>query len=184
MDNPEEIAPYCNLIWRMLTFSARTEITFTIREGSPFLEDGKRFVEFFVDGRSMDRPKTVLIPAPLNKLNKLIARVFMPEWMTSKENYMRFEDYVGKIFMLGYIPERYVPIISLPKAIYKEFLKQNYLLLDSHFKRSKKALALYEFRVDNGATRLRLICDGSSVFDFIVHLEPRRDQVDLCDSST
>lgn len=173
MDNPEEIAPYCNLIWRMLTFSARTEIIFTIREGSPFLEDGKRFVEFFVDGRSMDRPKTVLIPAPLNKLNRLMARVFIPEWMTAKEHYMRFEDYVGKIFMLDYIPDRYVSIISLPKPIYKEFLKQNYLLLDSHFRKSKKKdLVLYEFRVDNGATRLRLIYDGAQVFDFIVHLEP------------
>ena len=169
-------SPYRKLIWRLITFSARTQISFTVREGSIFLEDGARYVELFLDGRSMDRPKTVIVPGPLTKIGKPVARVFLPEWITEPEYYPILEKYLAKIFMLGYIPERFIPILSLPQPLYDEFLKQNHLALDSSWKkRKRKALVLYELYADKGSTRLRLH-DGSKVlFDFIVHLERRRD---------
>ena len=168
--------PYRKLIWRLLTFSARTQISFNVREGSIFLEDGTRHVEFFVDGRSMDRPKTVLIPGPLNKLGKPIARVFLPDWMVEPEYYPVLEKYLAKVFMLGYIPDRFIPILSLPGPMHEEFLKQNRLTLDSSWKkRKRKALVLYEIYSEKGSTRLRLHEGGKVLFDFIVHLERRRD---------
>ena len=168
--------PYRLLIWRLLTFSARTQISFTVREGSLFLEDGLRFVEFFLDGHSLDRPRTVIIPGPMNKLNKAIARVFLPDWMVDADYYSILEKYVAKIFMLGIIPERFAPVITLPNALYDEFLEQNRLTLDQSFKkRKRKALVVYEFLVDKGATRLRLLDGGRVILDCIAHLERRRD---------
>ena len=176
MPNSRVTSPYRLLISRLMTFSARTQISFTVREGSIFLEDGSRFVEIFLDGRGMDRPKTVLIPAPLNKLDKLIARVFMPEWIVDAKYYMILEAYLAKIFMLERIPDRLIPVMTLPNALYDEFIKQNRLTLDIDWKvKKRKALVLYELVNVQGTTRLRLLDGGKQLFDFIVHLERRRD---------
>lgn len=176
MPNSRVTSPYRLLIWRLMTFSARTQISFTVREGSIFLEDGSRFVEIFLDGHGMDRPKTVLIPAPLNKLDKLIARVFMPEWIVDAKYYMILEAYLAKIFMLERIPDRLIPVLTLPNALYDEFMKQNRLTLDPDWRvKKRKALVLYELVNVQGTTRLRLLDDGKQLFDFIVHLERRRD---------
>ena len=167
--------PYRNLIWRLLTFSARTQISFTVREGSLFLEDGRRHVELFMDERSMDRPKTVIVPGPMNKLGEAIARVFLPEWMSKPHYYPILEKYLAKIFMLGNIPERFIPVIGMPNELYSELTKQNRLTLDCDFSvKKRKSLVLYEFRIEKGVTRLRLLDNGEPMFDFIVHIEPRR----------
>lgn len=133
-------------------------------------------MEIFLDGHGMDRPKTVLIPAPLNKLDKLIARVFMPEWIVDAKYYMILEAYLAKIFMLERIPDRLIPVLTLPNALYDEFMKQNRLTLDPDWRvKKRKALVLYELVNVQGTTRLRLLDDGKQLFDFIVHLERRRD---------
>lgn len=176
MPNSRVTSPYRLLIWRLMTFSDRTQISFTVREGSLFLEDGSRFVEIFLDGHGMDRPKTVLIPAPLNKLDKLIARVFMPEWIVDAKYYMILEAYLAKIFMLERIPDRLIPVLTLPNGLYDEFMKQNRLTLDPDWRvKKRKALVLYELVNVQGTSRLRLLDDGKQLFDFIVHLERRRD---------
>ncbi len=163
------------LIWRLLTFSARTQISFTVYpDGSVFLEDGIRHVEFILDDRSFERPKTVIIPAKFTKFDNDVAQVFIPEWILEARYYPLLEKYLCVLFKLDYVPDRFVPIVALPRPLYDQFLQQSALRLNSKWKKVKSEEAvLYELIHENYLDTLTVKQDGIRAYSFLVHLEPR-----------
>ncbi len=167
---------YFELIKRLLTFSARTQVCFTIRKGSPFLDAGPRHIEVILDDHSLDRPRTVIIPAKANILNADVARVFFPTWMSSPEYYSIMEKYLCIILKIDYVPERYVPIISLPRKLYFKFIEQNRLALTKRWtSTSQEALVFYEFGKRDNLTWISLKGRDQPDLELFVHLEIRGD---------
>ena len=174
MREAEELTPQLDLLWRLLTYSARTQMGLTVRGSSPFLEAGPQKAELILDDRSLERPRTILIPESANRLGTDIARVFLPPWMAEVRYYPLLERYLNTIFRICAVIERHTPVVLLPACLYQELAKHKRLNLSSSWKRTRgRASVVYQFEIHYGVATMKLLNRGSNFLEVGVHLEPR-----------
>ena len=174
MREAEDLTPQLDLLWRLLTYSAMTQIGLTVRGSSAFLEAGPQKVELYLDDRNFDRPRAILIPESANRLSTDIARVFLPPWMAEVRYYPLLEKYLNVLFRIDSVIERHMPVILLPASLYQELAKHKRLSLTSSWKRARgKASVVYQFEIHYGIATLKLLNHGSRFIEVGVHVEPR-----------
>lgn len=162
------------LVHRIMAMSCRSQGDFTVRFGHMVFKYGLKYVEFELNPRTK-WPFAKVIPAESSDPGIDIARVVIPPWMAESNHYALLETFIFKLVGVPCAQEdNYLPIVSLPVLLYKEFLEHGSLRLDEDFHPvRRKGSAFYEIRKEGRDYLFEVLLRRKPVKSFVVHLEPR-----------